>query len=446
MKTNKEFFFHFWIGTLIVLQLLLASTSFIFASDPIPAAKQKKPIALVGGTIHTISGADIVNGSVVFDKGKIIAIGESVLMPADAEKVSVIGKHIYPGLICAKSTIGLTEVDAVRATNDYSEIGTINPNVRVETAINPESEHIPVARSGGVLIAVSAPSGGIISGLAAALMLDGWTSEDMLLKPQIGLIINWPQMVYVPSRWERQSKEDWLKQRDASLKTLHDAFIAARAYKTAKEAEQKKGIPYHKTDSRWEAMIPVLESKVPLWIAANDVSQIQSAIMFAEEEKCRIIITSGRDSWRIADQLKAKNIPVILNGILDEPSRPWEDYDLIYSLPHKLKEAGVDFCIGGDVTSWLIRNLNHHAATAAAFGLSKEDALRSITLDAARIIGIADRCGSIEAGKDATLIVTDGDILELSSSVEMAFIQGKKLDLRDKHKQLYSKYQEKYKQ
>lgn len=418
----------------------------LLASDPVPAAKQKKPIALIGGTIYTVSGEIIRNGTVVFVKGKIVAVGTNVAIPEGADRIDVSGKRIYPGLIDANTIMGLTEIGSVRGTLDYSETGNINPSVRAEVAVNPESELIPVARSGGIAITASTPQSGLISGLAAAIMMDGWTWEDMTLKSQIGLVVNWPSMTYVENGFGRQTREDWQENRDEQLKVVRNAFADARAYMKAKKAEQQKGIPYHDTDLRWEAMIPVLEGTVPVWINANEASQIQAAVTWANEEGIRLVIVGGRDAWRVSDQLKAKDIPVVLTEILSSPGRRWEDYDLVYSLPRRLKEAGIRFCIAGDSDPSNSRNLNHHAATASAFGLSPENALRAITLDAASILGIDSKVGSIDAGKDATLIVTDGDVLELSSKVERLFIQGKTIDLRDRHKQLYGKYEEKYRQ
>ncbi|MGH2569511.1 MAG: amidohydrolase family protein, partial [Bacteroidota bacterium] len=199
-------------------------------------------------------------------------------------------------------------------------------------------------------------------------------------------------------------------------------------------------------DMRWEAMIPVLEGKTPVFLNANELSQIQAAITWAEQEGVKLVIVGGRDSWRVADQLKAKDIPVIVTPIHAAPARRWEDYDTQFTLPMKLQSAGVRFCISGDASASNSRNTPHHAATAVAYGLPKEDGLKAITLYAARVLGIADRVGSLEVGKDATLIVTDGDPLELSTSVERVFMQGKTIDLRDKHKQLYNKYKEKYRQ
>ena len=432
--------------TSLLLIAALAAFSFASASDAVPAAKQKRPIALVGGTIYTVSGAVIEQGTIVFDKGIITALGTNVFIPSNAERIDVTGKHVYPGIIDSYTDMGLTEIGSVRGSVDVDETGNINPNVRAEVAVNPESELIPVARSNGVTVAATAPGGGLISGFAAALMLDGWTWEDLTLKSELALIVNWPVMVYNPSPFVRISKEDWQKQRDEQLKNLHEAFFNARAYLKAKEAEGEKGVQYHDPDPRWQAMIPVLQGKVPVFVRANELSQLQAAIAWAGQEGLKIVIVGGRDSWRVADQLKARDIPVIVTDIQSAPMRRWEGYDLVFTLPLKLKNAGVRFCITGDGSASNSRNTAYHAAHAAAYGLPKDEALKSVTLYAAQILGIADRVGSLDVGKDATLIVTNGDPLEIAAVTEQMFIQGRKIDLRDKHKQLYEKYKEKYRQ
>lgn len=432
--------------SMILILVSVLVWNIALASDPNPAPKQKKPIALIGATVHTVSGSVIENGTIVFDKGKITAVGTNVSIPADADQINLRGKHVYPGLIDAYNSLGLAEVPlGAPGTVDVAEVGQINPNVRVEVSINPETEHIPVARSGGITVVGVKPGGGLISGLSAAIMMDGWTWEDLTLRGGIGLIVNWPSMVYAPSPFFQQSKEDWQKQRDTQLKAIRDAFASARAYMVAKQAKGQKGIPTHDTDPRWEAMIPVLQGKIPVVVNANELSQIQAAITWAEQESVKLVIAGGKESWKVADQLKAKDIPVIVTDI-QNVGRRWEDYDVVFSLPKKLFDAGVRFCITGDGGGSNSRNVPHHAANAAAYGLPKDEALKSVTLYPAQILGIADKVGSLEIGKDATLIVTNGDPLEIETNVEQEFIQGKKIDLRDKHKHLYEKYKEKYRQ
>jgi len=435
------------LGCFLLMSTIgILSGGTVVAQNAIPAPKQQKPVALVGGTVHTVSGAVIPNGTVVFDNGKITAVGANAAVPAGAERVDVTGKHVFPGMIDAYNSMALGEIGlGAPGTIDYAESGQINPNARAEVAVHPESEQIPVGRSGGVTLAVVCPQGGLISGLSAAMMLEGWSWEDMTLKAPLGLIVHWPTMVYTPNPFSQQTKEDWLKRRDENLKLLSDAFAHARAYMTAKKAEQAKGVPYHDTDPRWEAMIPVLEGQVPVVVNAFELTEIQAAIAFSEREKVRLIISGGIDSWRVADQLKAKDIPVIVTD-LQSGGRRWEEYDVIFSLPKRLQEAGVRFCITSDRSGANIRNTPFHAAQASAYGLDRDEALKAVTLYPAQIFGIADRVGSIDVGKDANVVIANGDILEITSKIEQVYIQGRKSDMRDKHTRLYEKYEEKYRQ
>lgn len=445
-ETAKESSFGLHSSFLVVCCLLFVVHCSSFASDPIPAKKQDHPIALVGGTVHPITGADIPNGTILFEKGKITAIGSDIALPSGTEKIDATGKHIYPGIINANSTLGLTEIEAVRATNDYAEVGDINPNVRSEIAVNPESELIPTVRANGVLVANVMPQGGLISGRSSAIMMDGWTQEDVVLKAPIGLVVNWPWMRISRSPWVGKSEEEQKKERDKRLKLLRDAFDDARAYMVAKNAETSKGIPYHATDVRWEAMIPVLERKIPVLVNANEMEQIEAAVQWAKDENVRLVIVSGRDSWRVAELLKSNNVSVIVGPTLDVPSRNWEPYDAAFTVALKLFNAGVQFAVSGEGEAMGERNTPYHAAMAAAYGLPKDEALKAVTINAAKILGIDSEVGSLEAGKDATLIVTSGDPLEIESNVQMEFIQGKKIDLRSRHTILYDKYREKYRQ
>ena len=445
-EISKESPFGLHSSILAVYCLLLIVNCSLFASDPIPAKKQDHPIALVGGTIHPITGAEISNGTILFEKGKITAIGSNVALPSGTEKIDVAGKHVYPGIINANSTLGLTEIEAVRATNDYAEVGDINPNVRSEIAVNPESELLPTARANGVLVVNVMPQGGLISGRSSAILMDGWTQEDVVLKAPIGLVVNWPWMRISRSPWAGKPEEEQIKERDKRLKVLRDAFDDARAYMIAKNAEMSKGIPYHATDVRWEAMIPVLERKIPVLVNANELEQIEAAVQWAKDENVRLVIVSGRDSWRVTDLLKANNVSVIVGPTLDVPSRNWEPYDAAFTVALKLFNAGVQFAISGEGEAMGERNTAYHAAMAASYGLPKDEALKAVTINAAKILGIDTEVGSLEDGKDANLIVTSGDPLEIESNVQMAFIQGKKIDLRSRHTILYDKYREKYRQ
>lgn len=427
----------------------LLSLSHASASNQIPAPRQNRPIALVGGTVHTVSGATIEDATILFDGGKITAIGHNVDLPKGTEEFSVVDKHVYPGMIAANTSLGLVEIGSVRATRDYAETGPINPNVRAEVSVNPDSELLPVARANGLTMAQSVPLSGLISGTSALITLDGWTWEDLTYEAPVGLHVFWPSMTVSTSWWNRQSKEDQLKTRDKNLREIKSAFEDARAYARAKSTENRRSVPHHDSDIRWEAMIPVLEKKVPVFIHANGIHEIQAAIDWVTAEDLDMVLVGGYDAWRVADLLVEKDIPVIIADIHRRPQRRWEDYDAPFTLPLKLHEAGVRFCIatgGGGFGSAHVRNLPYHAAMAVAYGLPKEVALKSLTLYPAQIFGVDDRVGALEVGKEATLIVTDGDPLEITTNVEMEFIEGRQIDLSSRHTQLYEKYRAKFEQ
>jgi imidazolonepropionase-like amidohydrolase len=426
-----------------ILAALLVIAALATAAE-IPAKKQSTPIAITGATVHTVSGATIENGTVLFDKGKITAVGANVDIPAAAVRIDARGKHVYPGMIDAASNLGLTEVGSVRATNDMTETGSVNPNVHVEVAVNPESEILPVTRANGIPIAVTMPSGGAISGTAAAIELDGWTWEEMTLKAPLGLVVNWPSMTINRAWWERRSEDDQKKAREQQLAQIRNAFRDARSYMKAKAAESQPGVPYHKTDLRWEAMIPVLEGKIPVLVNAEEMQQIESAVAWADQEHVKLVVMGGYDAWRVAELLKVRDIPVVVQPIHRTPWRRWEPYDDPATLPKKLHDAGVRFCIAGEAGASNERNVPYHAATAASYGLPAAEALKAVTLYPAQILGLADRVGSIETGKDATLIITTGDPLEITTQVERLFIEGKDVPVTSRHTRLNDKYKEKY--
>ncbi len=426
----------------LVLLFVVACAATANAGPEIPGAPQRRPIALVGGTVHTVSGETLVGGTLVFDNGRITAVGKKTSIPAGAEQIDVAGKHVYPGLLDAYTQLGLIEIGAVRATNDYHEAGQINPNVKAQVAVNPDSELIPVTRSNGVLLALTAPMGGLIAGRSAVLELDGWTWEDMTLRGDIGLHVSWPNMSPVTEWWMEQSAKQQMEARDKALENLRQSFDDARAYWKSRTAPQSR----QPVDARWEAMIPVLEGRLPLIVAADEAQQIQAAVAFAAAQQVKLILYGGYDAPYCADLLKQYDVPVIVAGTYRLPLRRGDDYDAPFTLPQRLRQAGIKFCIAsGDRTNASnVRNLPYDAANAVAFGLSQDEALKAITLYPAQVLGVADRVGSLEPGKDATLFIADGDILETATHVEAAYIQGRAVDLSDRHKRLWQKYQEKY--
>ena len=431
-----------------ITTLLLAVITVSIASDQVPAPPQTHPILLMNATIHPVSADEIQRGAILFEKGIITAIGRRVTnLPDNTETIDLLGKHVYPGMIAAASVIGLTEIGAVAVTRDFSERGEVNPNVRAEVAYHPDSEIIPVTRSNGVLLAHSCPTGGLISGTSAVMMLDGWTWETSTLKAPAGLHINWPNMGAVRSRYFRITEEEASKRREETLKKLDTIFEEARRYLVAKEAADQSGRIELETDLRWEAMLPVLRREVPVFMHASEVRQIESAVEWANRQNVKMVIVGGYDAWRVADLLKKYEIPVIYETVNSLPRRRWEDFDTPFTGPVKLYEAGVKYCISmGTGGASNHRNTPYEASKAASYGLPKDEALKSVTLYAAEVLGIADKAGSLEKGKDATLMITDGDPLEITTQVTQVYIQGKKIDMSDRHKILYDKYKEKYRQ
>tara|TARA_B100000131_G_scaffold74587_1_gene70973 strand:+ start:6564 stop:7883 length:1320 start_codon:yes stop_codon:yes gene_type:complete len=430
-----------------ILIIILFSFA-INANDQIPAPPQKNPILLENGIIHTISNG-VIKGSILFDKGKIIRISDYISPPRNAEVINLDGKHVYPGLISAVSRVGLVEINAVDVTNDHSERGNFNPNVRANVAYNPDSHIIPTTRSNGVLIANVTPGSGVVSGQSTIMMMDGWTWEDATFSHPTGLHINWPQMGVRSGggRWMRMSPARQVERRDKALKELDNMIKDGRAYARLRQTKTRTAKDYHDKDLRWESMIPYVEAKLPIFVHANEIRQIEAAVNWANRHELKIIIVGGKDAWLNTEILLENKIPVIYEVVTALPSRRFEDYDQAYKSPLMLYQAGVKFCISSSRSdAYRVRNLPNQAAMAAAYGLPKEVALRSITLSAAEILGIESQVGSLEAGKDATLFISTGDPLEIRTNVVQAYIQGRKLDMGDKHKSLYNKYQEKYRQ
>jgi imidazolonepropionase-like amidohydrolase len=411
-----------------VVTLALAHALAHAASAQVPAPPQSQPIALTGATIHTVTNGVIENGTIVFEAGVITAVGANVSVPAGAQRVDAAGRHIYPGLIDAYSAMGLEEIGAVDVTSDTDELGDFTPNVRAEVAVNPESRHIGTARSNGVLVTLTTPGGGLVSGQSAAMMLDGWTWETMTLKGGAALNVGWPD----PDDEDEYADD---------LRRLGDLFASARAYRDAMASD----VP-HDTDSRWESMVPVVNGDVPVIVDAGGIREMQDAIAWAEGQGLRLILRGGEDALYIADQLAAKQIPVLLTNTMDGPNRAWEGYDANYALAARLHEAGVQFAITGGSSAPYTHRLPYEAGVAVAFGLPADEALRAVTIQPARFLGIDDRVGSLEPGKDATLLITTGNPLDYLASVEQAYVQGRAIDMMDIHKQLFEKYSEKVRQ
>lgn len=405
----------------------------LMAGAAVAAAAAGDSFLLRGGTVHPVSGPEIAGGSVLVIDGRIAEVGTKVRAPRGVPVIDVKGLEVYPGLIDSATRLGVFEIGSLRETNDFTDLGTFKPQLRIAVAINPESEHIAVTRGNGITAAVVQPAGGIVAGQAALIHLDGWTNEEMLIEPSVAMRMEFPHTGGRGSYAERK------KRYQAQVRELEEFFESARRYQRAKAA----GGPDFRPDLRLEAMLPVLEGRLPLLIQADREKTIREALAFAEKQKVRMILQRAPQAWKLAAELKARDIPVVLAETLSLPEEEDEPYDRPFTTPGELFKAGVQFCFatyspGGASTNPF--NLPYQAAAAVPFGLPREEALKAVTLGAARIWGVADRIGSIEKGKLADLIVTDGDPLEVRTQVRRMFIRGRAVDLDNKHKRLYEKY------
>lgn len=415
------------------LLILITLSALSMASDQIPGAPQSRPILIKGAAIHTMAGATIENGMILFEDGKITAVGETVDAPADAEIIDGAGKHVYPGLIEPLTRLGLYEVNAVRATLDYDETGDITPEVRPERAFNPDSERIPVARQTGIAVAGLGPRGGTLPGLLSTVYLDGWTYEEMTLKAPTGLLVHWPAIYGWPLPTE--------KKREEQLAELKQAFREARAYFTA--AQARDDIDY---DARWRAMMPTFAGEQKLFVVAPTYRSVVEAVHFFQEQDLEIVLICNASAMPALDLLKESKVAVIQENAYALPPRRDLAYNSSYRFASQLRDAGIQAGLAYDSGSAEDQNLPFQLGQIVAHGYPQDEVMKLLTINNAKIMGIDDRVGSLEVGKDATLFISDGDPTEVISQVEHMFIQGKVVDLTNRHTQLYEKYRTRYQQ
>jgi imidazolonepropionase-like amidohydrolase len=401
-------------------------------------AAAENTFLLRGATIHPVSGPEIRDGMLLVKDGIIAEVGTKVAVPRGVRVIEARGLHVYPGLIDSGTQLGLAEISSVRETVDTTEVGDFNPQLRAIIAVHPASEHIPVTRANGITSAVTLPAGGIVSGQGALIHLDGWTWEQMQVAAPVCMVLQFP---VIQTRDERPGARggrpfsEAKREYERRLQQLREFFEQARRYRKAKLA----GSPEFRTDARMEAMLPVLEGKLPVLVHAVRERAIREAIAFAESQNIRLVLAEAREAWKVADLIKQKDISVILGPTLALPLEEDDPYDKAYTLPAELHRAGVKFAFASFSTSFA-RNLPYQAAMAVAFGLPYEEALKALTLYPAQIWGVGDKLGSIERGKWADLIVTDGDPLETRTQVRHVFIQGREVDLSNRHLRLYETY------
>ena len=401
--------------------------------------------AITNARIVTVSGATIENGTVLIQDGRIAAVGANISVPTSAERIDGRGLSVYPGMIDAATNLGLAEIPlGANATVDVAEVGDMNANAKAITGINPHSSHVNVTRVNGITTVLSMPVGGTIAGQATVINLWGSTQGEMAVVPAYGLLVNFPRVTTFAGFGQQQLEfSQAVTQRDRRLDDLKKAFKDAENYARVKDAYAKdKNLPYPSINLKMDAMIPFIRGERPVIFRAERERDIRAIVRFVEEMKIKGVIVGGQEAWKAADLLVKNNIPVIYTNIYNLPVRDDDEYDYLFEAPSKLQKAGVKFAISTGNDGAEVRDLPYHAGIASAFGLSKEDALKSVTLYPAQILGISDKLGSIEQGKTANIVVTDGDLLEPRTNIRYLFINGRMLPLTSRHTELYEQFKD----
>jgi imidazolonepropionase-like amidohydrolase len=428
---------------IVLLFLALLSVS--------PAHAQGAPgvYAIKGAKVYPVSGAPIENGTVIIRGGKIVAVGAKIEIPADAQVIDAAGLEVYPGLFDPFTQIGLNEIGQVSATVDITELGDFNPELVAATAVNPASAHIPVTRASGITHVIAAPgiggfdlpSAGLVTGQASAFNLAGWTMDEMQIKRSIAMVIEWPSIQtrsfdFATFRVKTKPYDEAKKEYDNKINELSDWLDRARHYAQAKE----KGSPaLFERDLKLESLVPVVEGKLPVLVVAGEARDIRNAVEFCTKQNLKMILADGSQAFKVKDLLKEKKIPVILGPVERAPDEDDMPYDQQLTQPGELHAAGIPIALSSFGAAFA-RRLSQYAGTAVAYGLPHDEALKAVTLNAAEMFGIAGEVGSIEPGKIANIIVTNGDPLEIRTEVRYLFINGQLTSTDNRHRDLYEQY------
>ena len=418
-----------------------------------PACAQSQPsttYAITHAKLFTLAGSTIEDGTLIIRDGKIAAVGAGMDIPAGAQVIDAKGLQVYPGIFDSITQMGLREIGAVSATVDSTETGNYNPDVIAATAVSPSSEHIPVTRAAGITEVLAVPGSGgfdsggstnVIGGQASAIHMAGWEIDEMLIKKSAAMVLNWPEIetrTFDFATFSRKEKPftDAKQEYDKQVVELTDWVERARHYAQAME---KGAVARYDRDLKLEALAPVVRGELPVLVFADRSREIRNAVEFCEKQKLRMILAGGAEAYKVKDLLRSKGIPVILRPSLTLPLDEDDTYDRMLSQPAELAAAGVKFAFASFDNSFA-RRLGQNAANAIAHGLPYEEGLKAVTVYPAQIFGLADQLGTLEQGKLANLIVTNGDPLELTTDVKYLFIKGQLTSMDNRHLRLYEKY------
>lgn len=415
--------------------ILVGNLSF---SQNTPASKQSESILIVGATAHLGTGEAIENSAIGFENGKITFVGkaDAVDKSTFTKVINAEGKDVYPGFIAPNNQLGLVEIESVRATRDDREVGFINPSIRSIIAYNTDSKVTPTIRSNGVLLSQVTPLGGLIAGQSSVVQLDAWNWEDAAVQTDEGIWLNWPRYYTWTGWWAEPGEIKMNDNYNDQIQTIKDYFREAKAYATAKPSTEK--------NLKFEAMKGLFDKSKTLYVKVDFSKAMMEAVNFAKAADIKVVLVGANDAWMITDFLKTNDVPLIISQTHRLPSREDEDVDMPFKLPAILEEAGLTYALMIQ-DMWQQRNLPFQAGHAVGYGLDYEKAVQAISLNPAKIMGIDEAYGSLEVGKSATLFISKGDVLDMrTSTVEQAFIDGRDINLNNKHKVLYEKYKGKY--
>lgn len=444
-------------GTFLKIWFFSASLclgGFILAANAQSDASQQNKtgragtFAIVGARVVTVTGAVIENGTVVIQNGKITAVGAGASVPSGAERIDGKGLSVYPGMIDAATGMGLAEIgQGANATVDIAEIAANNANAKAFLGVNPHSSHINVTRINGITTVMSAPRGGVIAGQGTIINLNGSTQSEMAIVPEAALVINFPRIAqgggFGGFGGPQIDFNEAIRRRDSAVETLKKQFADAVNHGRAMDAYAKdKSLPMPATDLALEAMLPYVRGEKPIAFTAERERDIKAVLKFIADMKVKGILIGGQEAWKVASELKAANVPVIFTHIYSLPVRDDDEYEYLFAGPSKLQQAGVKFAVSTGDAGGENRDLPYHAGLAGAYGLSREEALKSVTIYPAEILGVADKIGSIEVGKIANVVVTDGDILDPRTNVKHVFIGGRMIPLTSRHTDLFDSFKD----
>ena len=434
----------------LLTRVLTLTVAYFFSAAIAPAQTPSTNYAITHAKIFTLTGPPIDDGILVIRDGKIAAVGTNVDIPSGAQVIDGKGLQVYPGLFDPVTQMGLSEISAVSATVDTSETGAFNPDAVAADAILPSSEHIPVTRAAGITEVLAVPASGgfdsrgsanILGGQASAIHLAGWTINDMLIKKSVAMVLDWPKIEtqsFDFATFSRKNKPfaEAKQEYEKQINELSDWLDNARHYA---QAWGHGGPAEYQRDLKLEALVPVVRGELPILVFAERARDIRSAVEFCDKQKLKMILAGGAEAYKVKELLRSKSIPVILQPTLTEPLNEDDPYDRSLTQPAELADARVKIAFGSFDNSFA-RRLGQQAANAVAYGLPYDEALKAVTLYPAQIFGLADQIGTLETGKIANIIVTNGDPLELTTDVRYLFIKGQLTSSDNKHKSLYDKY------